>query len=1134
VNKAKTLKMKLIYVVAAVAMLAMLIPTMAIPVSAAQPYTLVMTTPAGDPDGGYDVSGSTIVVTLMDGANAVPAGTVTSWQVANAVGSTADIHYASDINPNTISPIPSSITISGSYGEVSITANVTGGTPPSYSINKKWGMILPTVISANQSKYLTWNESGKRYEGSADITDFVPGDFSDNTKDGNGMQGMILNWFLVDGDAVVPTAAAEPGDLIAAIEALQVTHPVFFTQFGLPVPAAAYPTSLLGTELDSDEANEPATVTDITGHSATAIYANGAETVQVVVVPQYPGAFQYPVKTEVTTVNFKVRQLEVVPQVRWVGEKIVLEKNFGVSYAGYPVQFTLENQSPGTLEGIYTGDDAYQNSVDSTVQANGLASCILKSDSPGEVNVELALRNMDKSVIENQHAFTVYYLKFAGVTLGNVQGKRDGHDSGLWTPPNPWDPAGSYNNTVTPATPDEVTDDAHHNVSADTLLRARVRGWFTNANRNPARPTAESVDTNLDGTMDLVIPEWAWVLPDDWANPALMGSSGRIHWDIMDNPFDSIVSTDPEGPYGSYLDPVTGKPTFNNASPSKLVINTPVAANPVVGPFSPGIELMTPTGWLTPNPRPDSDREYQTVVPNGLKDMSLDALHNVEVSWDAPMPPAKVTFQIQKAAYPLAFGTQTKDIGNAGYFKPAMKTDIYYLKISNSARPTEKATIVYTSPFYYIMVPAHEAIPAFGNDEAYDWATFGTLDNAREAQDPYPFWTFVNTDEDPAVTTTNAAYPTIASVYSDNHGEAMVWLNGNWNLNLSLWTAKGGADVPYGRVVGETVVRAIADYPYARGHANYVSNQIEKIWEWGGQVLGAYSHDFADFTSTDTLATRMVLTAGTYGTPVGTAPYQDATSKDKVVWIWATDRDAKQAGVLGAQVDWNVKNGVTILDADGSISTYNDITTNTILEGGFLAGTAGTPAHGAGRTLATSYLKSPKYTHSYVLTPPTYLPDGVTTLTAAQQTLWRTLTAEEALFYKFFNKTMSADGLQPDDFACAAIDIYDGSMAVDCTVEIQISAPDFGFVNPTTHAVTTEGKVLYETNVNFANAYPIDDSIKAGDANLDNQVNMGDVTVIEKMILGLKATNAQADVNCNGKVDMGDVVKLERQLLGLK
>jgi len=1112
--------MKLIYVIAAVAMLAMLIPAMAIPVSAAGSISMYLVDPMNNTgvmgadliplnpntqlpiaDSGYDVTDSVVEIQ-------VTGTTVTSWTKNDLKGTSS---WVLPLAPTT----QTSVRLSGVWGETDVTATTPDGP---LSINKKWGQIKSTAIAANQSLFLTWNESAKRYEGATSVKDTVTGEFinKDDVKSLHTLQGVILNWYLVAGYESVPSYSAEAPDLKAAIELLD---PPFFTEFGLPVPPpAAFPPNLLGTELT--QANGLATVTGPDGSNTVGIYANGAETVQVVVVAQYPGTPQLPVVAEVTTINFKVRQLEVVPQVRWVGEKIVLEKNFGVPYAGNRVQFMLENQSPGTLENIGAGETAgYQNVVDTFVDSNGLASAILKSEVPGEVNVELALYGDDDSTIENQHAFTVFYLKFAGVTLGNVQGKRSGHDSGLWTPANPWDPTGMYNIVDNPSPiPDETTDAAGHNVSADTLLRARVKGWFTNANRNPARMVPEQVDTNLDGVFDLVIPEYAWVLPDDWANPALMGSSGRIHWDIMDNPFDTIVSPlDPEGPYGVAT-------WDNTVSPSTYNVLKPVAAHPVVGPFSPGIELMTPTGWLAALASPDMDRNYKTVVPNGVKEW-----------WDAPMPPAKITFKILNQKEEVTIGQQVIDIGKSGFFKPAMKTDIYYLMVSNQARPTELPTIVYTAPFYFIMVPAHEAIPAFGNNEAYDWATFGTLDESRDPQGPYPFWAFLNADEDPAVPTANAQYPTIASVYSDNHGEAMVWLNGDWNLNLSYWTGKGGADVPFGEEVGRTTVQAVADYPYARGHANYLSNTIQKSWEWGAQILGTYSHAFADGTTTSTPATRMVLTAGTYGTPIGTFPYQDATSDDKVVWVWATDRDGKAPDVIETpvEVDWTIDGSATILDVGTTanpvkISNYNDITQNTLLVGGFLAGTNGTPAHGLGRTTAVSFMKSPKYAHSYVLTPPAAFENG-TPLSPAQQALWRTLTAEEALFYKFFNKTMDPNGLQPDDFVVAAIDIFNGSMTREVTVEMQIRSKAFGFTG-------TPMGVLYDytTNVNFANAYPLDDAVKTGDANLDNQVNMGDVTVIEKMILKLKANNAQADVNCDGAINMGDVVKLERQLLGLK
>lgn len=54
-----------------------------------------------------------------------------------------------------------------------------------------------------------------------------------------------------------------------------------------------------------------------------------------------------------------------------------------------------------------------------------------------------------------------------------------------------------------------------------------------------------------------------------------------------------------------------------------------------------------------------------------------------------------------------------------------------------------------------------------------------------------------------------------------------------------------------------------------------------------------------------------------------------------------------------------------------------------------------------------------------------------------------------------------------------------------------------------------------------------------GDANMDGQINMGDVTYIERVILELAPRNIFCDVNQDGVVDMGDVVRLERIILGI-
>ena len=56
---------------------------------------------------------------------------------------------------------------------------------------------------------------------------------------------------------------------------------------------------------------------------------------------------------------------------------------------------------------------------------------------------------------------------------------------------------------------------------------------------------------------------------------------------------------------------------------------------------------------------------------------------------------------------------------------------------------------------------------------------------------------------------------------------------------------------------------------------------------------------------------------------------------------------------------------------------------------------------------------------------------------------------------------------------------------------------------------------------------------RPGDADGDGLETMGDVTKIERIILGLDPQNAGCDANLDGELNMGDVTKLERIILGL-
>jgi len=54
-----------------------------------------------------------------------------------------------------------------------------------------------------------------------------------------------------------------------------------------------------------------------------------------------------------------------------------------------------------------------------------------------------------------------------------------------------------------------------------------------------------------------------------------------------------------------------------------------------------------------------------------------------------------------------------------------------------------------------------------------------------------------------------------------------------------------------------------------------------------------------------------------------------------------------------------------------------------------------------------------------------------------------------------------------------------------------------------------------------------------GDANLDGQVNMADVTRIEQIILSLNPPTLEADSNQDGKINMADVTCTEYRILGI-
>jgi len=497
----------------------------------------------------------------------------------------------------------------------------------------------------------------------------------------------------------------------------------------------------------------------------------------------------------------------------------------------------------------------------------------------------------------------------------------------------------------------------------------------------------------------------------------------------MDQPNDDIMSVidtnlDKVEELGDYI-------TWDRTGPVD-VPGALVAAADVIGPYS---SLDDYTAFV------NALLGRKTIVQNAKLNW-----------WDAPMPPAKLVFKITDEG-------GTSDI--AGFFKDADKGDIYYDWVTLDLSPLVQE-VVYTNPFYQIMIPASNLIPPFINNGGYDW------DSWDVNYGPYPFWDIINQLEN-GDTPADPQHPTKVEVYTDNHGEAMVWLNGDWNLDwansLAFWTQAGAYDIPTGTVVANTTAKAMADYPYLRKHIPAATNNtaVTKSWTWGKDVRGADKHKYND-GSLDPIETRMVYdVVGFNGTM-------------KVAFIWVTDRDGMAA--VGEAINWNLDEAKIDTTVSGTVTLDlgGGETSNVVIDAGFLADTNGSLVD-SDEQWGVSSTKSP----------------GDNELA-----LW-------------------ADKWPADscNHAVAAIVVFD-------------SQPDILNLHIALDEGTQIGTIHRDTDIDFGGL----EGIMLGDANGDGGVDMGDVTKIERMILGLDNPSANADANQDGDVDMGDVTKTERLILG--
>lgn len=646
----------------------------------------------------------------------------------------------------------------------------------------KWPEITHTVLSpAEGSTQIVWDEGKKRWVSPCEtITETV--------------YGLVKIQPATDTDPPKVWRGVVPGAVVDWCINTQPVNKAVICEAGLTDP----------TKFQNK--------TDSNGQATIKICSEAAGTTYIDTVAHYPQEFldsQFDLVTEHAMWHWFIVESVKLPMVNWAGEERILEKRFGREYVGRPVHFVLENQSPGALNPIHvnmlTPFTTGAQDVWTCVDERGVARCDLICESPGEVDVDAILYDYPdgmpndsdpaqdllrgKLEMVNKHGFVVFFMKFEDVKIGNVT--------------NFCDPGNTARDMLR----------STHNVTEEQLVRSRVRGWFVGDN------LSTRVSRVVNGT---TLPAGRWILPDDWSKLAMGEAPSsdedddweafRKAWDTHDDPFNVIDGI--EGP--------TELGAFNSTG-----------LYPVIGPYDP----------LRP----------ETMLADG----SLD-------KWDCPMPPAKTTFKVVDKALKVDYDKNSKidawdrdddvDYNGSGYIDytekmanepgkllAADKGQIYYCEY-NKDGTISRAPNQYYAPFYKAFIPNSPFIPPFINNGGYDWNSYDPKFG------PYDFWTLTNSDwsynhnrstinkMEAWGRTPYAEFPKEVQVYSDEHGEGMVWISSGEGFDLSRFVNDlGGYDLQmYGDnpIVGVSQVRVYADYPYLRKHAPiYSTDKVTKIWK---------------------------------------------------------------------------------------------------------------------------------------------------------------------------------------------------------------------------------------------------------------------------------------------------------------
>ena len=505
---------------------------------------------------------------------------------------------------------------------------------------------------------------------------------------------------------------------------------------------------------------------------------------------------------ETITVNYFAQQVAKQPLLAWAGQRIFLPHYWGDAVGCFAGDFDnakYEIESGGgafvptaslgefdsdsdsvflaSLGGIQDADNFdFDNAFDECI-----SGAVYEQEFQGQVDIKATLIDctndagtggdncVSTGIVYN---FLVYYMEFEDIKLGIVGGERVHHNNGLF------DPTGNINDATTD------TAAATANVSADVLLRARVRGWFKTSSLD-----TEGTNRPAEGGR----PSGRYVMPDDW----LLLAGGETALLFRPN-YDTMLTAGGAVSCGG-----------SDACSSSPIAGVPVStANPAV----PNSDVAGPFSLLDVPGEASNEIDYgrDTWLPDGAIN-----------SWDAPMPVALFTFS-------FVGETAASTATSAGFLKEANKfNDVYGGQ----------------NPYYWQEIPESQFISC----QNYLWCSWANDDGW------YPFWDSVLTNRFPNSLASSAHAnstelaqiqgqygPTIGrilNVYSDNHGEAMVFANGDFRLTYDDCDTNvigGGKHCTIGDKVGTSNVFAVADYPDFKKKPQIASTPVAITWTWGG------------------------------------------------------------------------------------------------------------------------------------------------------------------------------------------------------------------------------------------------------------------------------------------------------------